>query len=261
MIAKRELDFVGIKDVKQDDIVSSVRELFKQTFKLISVRKKIGDQKQKAPSARELGESSEVFGECGGALWDLFDGLGEWEEVRGLAFGWEKVLLLAIEGEKSDGIALAQQEVGKGKGERSGVVVFGGSAFAVFGMLGVVHGSRGIEQDVSAQVGFVFKLLDVVAITFGKEFPVDMADLVAGGVLFVFGEFDALAVVRALVESCEGSFDIAQGFEGDGREFGEDVGIEKGGTTHPFFGPFGLWPLVGPFGLGLLVGYGSIFAL
>lgn len=108
--------------------------------------------------------------------------------------------------------------------------------FAVFGMLGVVHGGRSIEQDVSAQVGFVFELLDVVAIAFGKEFPVDVADLIAGRVFFVFGEFDALAVVWALVESCEGSFDIAQGFERDRRELGEDLGIEKGDTTHPFVG-------------------------
>lgn len=63
-----------------------------------------------------------------------------------------------------------------------------------------------------------------------------MADLVARGVFFVFGELDALAVMWALVESCEGSFDIAQGFERDWRELGEDLGIEKGDTTHPFVG-------------------------
>ncbi len=95
--------------MKKNDIVSSVDELFEKTFELIWIRKKIGDQKQKAASSGGFGESSEVFGKRSAFLGGVVDGLGKREQVRRLAFGGEVVLLFAVKGEESDGIALAEQ--------------------------------------------------------------------------------------------------------------------------------------------------------
>lgn len=136
--------------MKKNDIMSSMNELFQETFDLIWIRKKVGDQKQKAAATGGFGESAEVFGKCGGFLGGLVDGLGKREEVGGLAFGGKVVLLFAVKGEESDGIALTEQKVSDREGEGGGVVVFGGSLFAIFGVLGVVHGGRSIEQDVAA---------------------------------------------------------------------------------------------------------------
>ena len=48
---------------------------------------------------------------------------------------------------------------------------------------------------VALQVGLVLVALDVVAIELAVGLPVEVLELVAGGVLLVLGELDALALV------------------------------------------------------------------
>ena len=59
----------------------------------------------------------------------------------------------------------------------------------------VGHGGGGVEADGGAEVGFLFVLLDVVAVGAGEDGPVEVFEFVAGDVLAVLGELDGEALV------------------------------------------------------------------
>jgi hypothetical protein len=80
---------------------------------------------------------------------------------------------------------------------------------------------------VSVQVGLFFVLLDVVAVGLAEDAPVDVADLVAGVVLAMFGELDAETLVGALVNAAEEAFDNLARDQAEPAVFGERGGIEE----------------------------------
>ena len=106
-----------------------------------------------------------------------------------------------VEHRAAHGILLPQQQVGQRRGSRDRVIALGQRAAAVF------HAGRRIDQQAAAQVGVFFELLDVQPILLGPHFPIDAAQVVAGGVFAVLQELDALAEVRTAVHAAEQPFD------------------------------------------------------
>ena len=90
----------------------------------------------------------------------------------------------------------------------------------------VKHGRRGIDHQHALYVGLLLEALDVVLVAFGEDLPVDVPDLVAGGILFVFGELDAGAVMRTFVQTAQGPVGSLSGPEVQRLEPREQLGIE-----------------------------------
>ena len=86
---------------------------------------------------------------------------------------------------QADGVLLAQEQVAEAGGDGAGVVVLVERPAAVVHRLADVHDER------AAQVGLFLELLDVEAVGLGPDLPVEVADVVAGGVLAVLHELDA----------------------------------------------------------------------
>ena len=83
------------------------------------------------------------------------------------------------------------------------------------------------------EVGFFFVLFDVEAVGFAKYFPVQIAQCVPWHVLTVFGEFDGEAVIGALMQASDKSFDDQAGDQVQAREPGDDFGFEIF-PVHPY---------------------------
>src|SRR5262245_22969591 len=64
---------------------------------------------------------------------------------------------------------------------------------------------------MAAQIRFVFESLDVITIAASKEFPIQVARVVAGRVLAILGELDGETVIRTAMETGEKAFDNRSG--------------------------------------------------
>ena len=70
----------------------------------------------------------------------------------------------------------------------------------------VLHRAAGIEQNRTAEIRFFFVFPNEQAVGLAEQFPVDVANVVAGDVLSMLLEFDAEAFVRRLVQARTESF-------------------------------------------------------
>ena len=73
--------------------------------------------------------------------------------------------------------------------------------------VGVAHRRREVHDEVARQVRLGLELLDVEAVGLGEDVPVDVGDVVAGGVLAVLGELDREPVIRAGVQPAQEPLD------------------------------------------------------
>jgi len=83
----------------------------------------------------------------------------------------------------------------------------------VFVPLGEVHGRRVVDDQMATQVGLLLVLLDEKLVGAGVEFPVDVADRLAGVVRPVLGEFHGKTVHGALVDTRDKTFHDLFGHE------------------------------------------------
>ena len=63
------------------------------------------------------------------------------------------------------------------------------------------------KQQVADQVGLFLELLEVILVGAAEDLPVEIAEVVAGGVLAVLGELDREAVEGAAVNARDVSLD------------------------------------------------------
>ena len=77
----------------------------------------------------------------------------------------------------------------------------------------IAHRPAGVQHEVAAEVGLVLEPLDVVAVGAREEPPVEVAGVVARGVLAVLAELDREAVVGAAVDALDESLDGGPGPE------------------------------------------------
>ena len=156
-------------------------------------------RRRSSPAACSSGAAHRRGSTLGGA----FQGGEQPAQVTGPVPGGQVVVDLAGEGDQPDRVALGEQEVGERRRQGGGVVRLGPPARAV------AHRPAVVDEQVAAQVGLVLELLDVVAVGAGEEPPVEVAEVVAGAVLAVFGELDREAVVGAAVQAAPQPLDHA----------------------------------------------------
>ena len=65
----------------------------------------------------------------------------------------------------------------------------------------VAHALAGVQQQVADQVGLVLELLQIVFVGPAEDFPIEIAEIVAGGILAMLGELDRKAVERAAMDA------------------------------------------------------------
>ena len=96
------------------------------------------------------------------------------------------------------------------------------------------HGGAGVDEEGDVEVLLVLEEFDEKAVETAVDVPVDGAEIVAGGVVAVVGEFEAGA---GLAGAALGAVRAAEKFfreEVELFEFGEKGGVEKrqGGGFH-----------------------------
>ena len=123
-------------------------------------------------------------------------------ELRPFA-GWCQALAnLLIEGDQADRVLLPDHQVAKGRRQADPVFEFGQLL-----PVSVSHRGREVHHEVAGQVGLGLELLDVEPVGLGVDVPVDVADVVAGGVLAMLGELDRKALKRAGVQPRDEALD------------------------------------------------------
>ncbi len=98
-----------------------------------------------------------------------------------------------VEDVHRDRVALAEDKVGEARGKDLRVVDLCEFAGAVF------HRFAPVDDEVGDEVRVLLVLLDVVAVCAAEDLPIQMAEIVAGGVFAVLGKFDGKSVERRAV--------------------------------------------------------------
>ena len=106
-----------------------------------------------------------------------------------------------VEGHAADRVLLPQEQVGQADGDGAGVLVL------VHRPAAVAHAVRHVAQQRAAEVGVFLELFDVVAVLLRPDFPIDVAQVVAEGVLAMLAKLDRLAEVRTAMHAGEESLD------------------------------------------------------
>ena len=123
------------------------------------------------------------------------------------------VLGFRCEEREAEGIALAVEEFdqhGGGIGAESELVGLVGVGVA---LEGEEHGTAAVDEELAAEVGFLFELLDIEAVGAAVEAVVDVACGLAGVVLAIVREFGREAVEGAPVAARDETFDHLAGVE------------------------------------------------
>ena len=128
-----------------------------------------------------------------------------------------------------DGVRLLHDQVAEGGGQGAGGVVLGDDGAVRPLHRAHLHALAGVHHHPRDEVRFLLVLLQVVAFGAAVDLPVDVPDVVAGGVLAVLGELDGEPVPRASVPPGEVALDHLPGVEFQAVDAGEDVGVSMVG--------------------------------
>jgi len=197
----------------------------------------IGNDDDQAAAAGEAGDFGKGGFEVGVATVGRAGERGEdVAEVAGTDAGCHHIVDTFVKKRGADEVALLMEEPGERGHEGAGVVGFGDAAGAEG------HGGAGVEEEPAPEVGFVLVFFDEMAVGAGEDAPVEVAQVVAGSVLAVFGELGGKAGERTAVEAgadafhdeARAEFEVADGEEGGGIEgrgwaWGVGSGCARGG--------------------------------
>src|ERR1043166_3830001 len=137
----------------------------------------------------------------------FLEGEHELPQVAPSVPGRQVIADLLVKREQADGVALLVQKVAEGGGEGVGVFGLGPSQRAER------HRPAVVDQQMTAQVGLILELLDVIAVRAGVEAPIKITRVIARGVLTVLGKLDGETVIRTAMESVPEAFDDDPGTE------------------------------------------------
>src|SRR5262249_54474941 len=96
----------------------------------------------------------------------------------------------------------------------------------------ICHRTADVEHHVTIEIGFLFELLDVMAIASSVDLPVDRGEIIAGDVLTVLREFDAEPFEWTAMKARQESFDDGARFQLQVAEARDDRRIEKLAFAH-----------------------------
>ncbi|MBA7617033.1 hypothetical protein ES703_24338 [subsurface metagenome] len=218
-------EFLGIKDMENDDLVAFVAEMFQAHYDLVRIVEQVGNQDDETSLNDGLGQLVQD-GRDFGLRPRLDVGHVSQENLQVAAFGPGSQILaqLGIEKRQADGILLLEHEVSQGRRQGLGV-----------GQLAHAVGSKShrpalVQQQVALQVGFFFELLDVVAVSFGVQLPVHVADFVARAVGPMFGKLHREAVIGAAVQADDKPLHHQPRPQGEVIQPGDDAGVQVSGA-------------------------------
>src|SRR4029453_19281577 len=117
-------------------------------------------------------------------------------------------------------ILLIEHDIGQRCRQITGIIKLADAVRAV------VHRGTGIDQQVTAEIGFFFVLLDIIAVELGIGLPVDVENLIPRRILAMFGELDAEPLVGTGVKTGDQPFHDIPGAEQEARNLGERERIE-----------------------------------
>ena len=107
-----------------------------------------------------------------------------------------------VEQHQPNRVTLMDHQIAQRRGEIVGVI-----ELTDFAGVNNSHRRRLVDEYITFEIGFFFKLLHVKTVGFAVNFPINVADLVAGHVLPMLGKFDAEAVIRAAMQAGDEAFD------------------------------------------------------
>ena len=127
--------------------------------------------------------------------------------------------------DRSDRVALLHGQPADRAGEAAGEFDFrnaGGTE---------IHRAAGIEHEAAAQIGVGLELFDVKAVGAAVGAPIEPAQIVAGDVFAILGEFDAGAAVWAGMPAGDGAHHRAARGKRNGRQPRENLRFDETAWT------------------------------
>ncbi|MCG3120255.1 MAG: hypothetical protein ALAOOOJD_02907 [bacterium] len=80
---------------------------------------------------------------------------------------------------------------------------------------------------MAMQIGFFLKLFNIITIGAAINFPIDVARIIAGGVLAIFRKLDAEAFERTAMQAAEKALNHRAGAELHAGNSRKNFGVEK----------------------------------
>ena len=153
---------------------------------------------------------------------DCFHDVQQFLQVRGIAAGADQRADLAVEGDQAHAVLLLEHQVGQRRGRALGVFELRHRR----GVAPVAHALAGVQQQVADQVRLFLELLQVVLVGPAEDFPVEVAQVVAGRVLAMLGELDREAVEGAAMHARDVALDDPPRAQRQALQPGEHLRIE-----------------------------------
>src|SRR5437773_4604437 len=191
-----EVEFGGIEQIKQQDLVAAGDQRPKVPFQGFNRSEQIGNQHHHRAFLDDIHNALERRGQVGGLSpgW-LFEPEHQVAQVTGTIACRQVFADSLVEGQQPDRVALQVEKVSQCRGKRVGVLSLG------IGERTVGHRTAVIDQQVAAQIRLILEFLDEVTVGAGVEPPVQVTGIVAGGVLSILGKLDGETVVGAAVQA------------------------------------------------------------
>src|SRR3990170_7744234 len=191
-----QLQLRRVQKMKYDHVIAleaKQAETFEDRLGLVQKIRDQNDQPAPPDLAGDFFEDLADVGFAGGSA--VLQRVEDLRQIVALGLGRDERLYAIGERHHAGGVLLLQNQVGEGGDQRAAVVKLG------YAVGGVVHGCARVEQEVGAQVGLVFVLLDEITVELSQRLPVDAPDLVARRILAVLLELHAESFGAAAVDA------------------------------------------------------------
>lgn len=215
-------------EVKYDQLVMFEAEVMQGIFDRFGIVEKIADHDDEATGWDAFGD----FVKSGGAARVVLrgrcgEGFEDRPDLARFGGGPQVGLDRFVKGDETDGVLLADEQVGQSRGEVASVFEFGEVRLSPerSGLFpGVAHRSRGVDEQGDPHVRLFDVLLDIIAITFAVDPPVEIPEIIPSDILPMFREFHGESFVRTGVASVDGSFFCATREEFEPTDHVDDLG-------------------------------------
>src|SRR6185369_8258410 len=156
---ERKIKLGRVEQVKDDDVVALEAKLAQAFEHQLGVIEQVGHQDDQTAALDLAGKLVENFTDVGFARGAAtFQRMEDLQEIVALGARRHEGFDAIGESDDAGGILLFENEIGKRSGQCATVVELG------YAVGGVVHRGAGVEQEISAQIGFVFVLFDEVTV-------------------------------------------------------------------------------------------------
>jgi hypothetical protein len=203
-LLKWKINFRRVKHVQNDHIVPTMPQMLQPGEHRFDVVEQIAHDHDDPTPAETLGEV--VKDRAGAGLSRRGRLLHYMQQL--LELGWiaarpNDLADFLIERHEPDGIPLVEYEIRKGGCRALSVRKLRKRRVRPL----ILHALAGIEQQITKQVGFLFKLFQIEPVTLTEHFPIDIAQIIARRVLAMLGKFVREAAVGAAVKAGHIAFD------------------------------------------------------